>query len=61
LISIADVAKAKVDSIFINGAGSLLTGFLSLEDDKVQGFGTTGESAKASVVNYSTDHSTAES
>lgn len=37
------------------GSGKLLTGMLTLAADKVQGFGTKGEDAKAKVVNYSVD------
>lgn len=37
------------------GAGSLLTGMLTLADNKVQGYGTKGEDEKAKVLNYSVD------
>jgi hypothetical protein len=61
LIAEADKAKAAVDSIYVStdvGSGSLLTGFLTLAADKVQGYGTMGVSAAGKAVNLSALHLT---
>ena len=43
MIAASEKDKAKVDDFYPEvGSGSLITGFLTLATDKVQGYGTNG-------------------